>query len=136
MNGIPGLTSKPADKAEEVKEEVKEEVAAPTVSDEDREYNFTSHPIMNFAIGGFKFENGLHTVKGKHARDRFVKFLSTLPPSERARIKELDVDAAEAIAREFIAKNGGATKTIDSSIGERAQNNQVGQGKLEDSQKA
>jgi len=104
-------------------------------ADDSGTVRFSSHPIARYTIGEFSFENGLLTLTDPEKIERFRKVLKALPRSESNRIVELDVSAAEAQVRLLRDMQGGATKVTDSSVGDRAPNNQVGKGKLEDSGK-
>lgn len=95
---------------------------------------WTCHPIQRFGVGRFQFENGLLELDNAVDVAEFEKVLSELPVTERMRIKGIDLDAAEKVAREYMARQSKATKTIDSSIGERAQESpKIGTGTLQDS---
>lgn len=104
----------------------------PVASAVDNLVRFSSHPIMRYKIGRFRFADGLLTLASEQDVSDFRKTLGDLPLSERNRIRELDVSAAEAQVRAVLAQSPGATKGTDSSTGDRQPNNQVGKGKLED----
>ena len=140
MSGLKGLNlggddgkpetppSGPPENLEETKPESQkaeaEEIAAPA------EVHFSSHPIMRYTLGEYQFENGLLVLRADEA-ENFRQLLAEIPRSESSRIRELDVSAAEAQVRAMLAVQGRATKSIDSSTGDRAPNNQVGTGTLE-----
>lgn len=100
---------------------------------------YSSHPIANFRIGRFKFEKGLLRLDDKDAAD-FEKILESLPVTERSRVRKLDVAAAEKIVTDRLeeSRRYGATQSIDSTIGERADPNaaRVGTGRLGDDSEA
>lgn len=99
------------------------------------EFLYTCHPIMRFKFGDFQFNNGLLKIESVEEHEEFLKGLNhpKLPPSERIKIRAVDVKVAEAMVRERLKAPGGATKSIDSSTGDRKTGDQIGQGKLEDS---
>lgn len=82
---------------------------------------WTSHPVPNYMIGRFKFEKGVLKLNDPADIKEFENYLNdkNLPASEKNRIRELDISSAEAISRKFIEEQGGATKAIDSSTGDR-----------------
>ena len=94
---------------------------------------WSSHPIMRFTIGDYQFENGLLVLKTPAEAEDFQAMYDTLPISEKTRMRKLDLAAAEAIARQHIANQGGATQGIDSSTGERQNPDLVGKGTLGES---
>lgn len=94
--------------------------------------NFSSHPIVNFQVGRFQFKKSMLTLSAADAVE-LEELLETMPPMEASRVHKLDVAAAEALVRKRLEVFAGATKQIDSSIGERAPPPAVGIGKLGDS---
>lgn len=100
---------------------------------------YTSHPIKRYGIGRFQFENGTLILEDEADIEEFedvLKQLEKSAPAERNRIKSVDLAAAERISAEFQAKQGGATKGIDSATGERAGNQKPATDRLEDLNKA
>lgn len=101
---------------------------APGIGDtstEDGETCYTSHPIQRYRLGKYRFEKGVLKLKGKEVA-KFEELLDELPETERHRIKKLDVAGAERIARANMAKMGGATKQIDSTVGDRGEKAKTG----------
>lgn len=99
----------------------------------ESERAWTSHPIANYAVGDFRFENGILRLDDPEKIAEFEKLLEdkNFPASERHRIRELDVKGAEAISRKIRSEQGGnATKQSDSTIGERAVAPKTGTGDL------
>jgi len=92
--------------------------------------NYSSHPIMRYAIGDFQFNNGLLSLSKQDRVDEFEKVLSELPLSESIKVRKLDVAGAEEIAREFMARNPVVTRGMDSATGDRAPQNMRGTGVL------
>lgn len=107
----------------------KDEAPAETV---DGVARFSSHPIAKYRMGDYEFVNGLLELPESEA-DAFRELLASMPLSESHRVKELDVSAAEAQVRAILANQGGATKQIDSSVGDRAPSAAVGEGVLGES---
>lgn len=83
---------------------------------------YSSAPIQAYRVGPFRFEKGVLTFdEGQEDElESFETLLETLPAAERARVQKVDVEAAEAYVRDLRAQSGGATRGIDSSIGDRA----------------
>lgn len=107
-------------------------VAAGETAD-DGVVRYSSHPILNYGIGRFKFDNGLLALREKKDIDEFEKTLEQLPISERTRIKKLDLSAAEAQIRAVRDANPGASKAIGSESGDRDPGKKIGSGTLGDS---
>lgn len=82
---------------------------------------FTSHPIQQLRMADWQFEKGVLTFKEgeEESLEAFTKFLDSLPPIERSRVKKIDVEAAEKLIEELKSQEGGATQKIDSTVGER-----------------
>lgn len=93
---------------------------------------WSSHPIVRFTVGGYAFADGLLVLQTPEEADAFQKMYDELPVYEQTRIKKIDISAAEALVRQRLAEGGGATKEIDSSVGDRAPNKAVGTGSLLD----
>jgi hypothetical protein len=115
---------------EEEVEEVQEVEQVQEAQSDEPAVRWSSHPIARYCIGDFHFENGLLVLQTSEEADAFQKVYESLPVYEQCRLTKLDVSAAEAIVRERIANGGGATKVIDSSVGDRAPNGAVGTGDL------
>jgi hypothetical protein len=97
---------------------------------EDLGVQFSSHPIQRYRLGRrWQFENWILKLTDPEEIAEFRKAVESLPPAERLKIKELDLAAAERISREY-RSTGGATKAIDSSIGDRSQQPKTGTGIL------
>lgn len=97
---------------------------------------YSVHPIQNYKIGDFRFVGGLLTLTDPDEIAAFEAILADpkLPASERARIKKIDVGLAHKLVAERLATKGGATKAIDSTVGERASDSpKIGKGDLHDS---
>jgi hypothetical protein len=109
-----------------------EKRARESVADDATRYS--SHPIMNYKVGRFQFEDGLLTLKDDEDVKEFEKLLDNpkFPRSERARIKKLDLSAAEAQSRAVRANQPKASKSIGSESGDRDPGKQVGKGTLGD----
>lgn len=79
---------------------------------------YSSYPIPNFALGPFKFENGVLKLKGDRL-EQFEALLNNerLPAADRALIRELDISRVDAIveARRMAVQGG-----FDSSVGRAA----------------
>lgn len=109
---------------------------ANAISLDQKGTQYTSHPISNFRVGRFRFDKGLLRLDSDDASE-FEALLKTLPPTESSRVRKLDVEAAERIVRQRMASAPGATKSIDSSIGERPDlSASVGTGRLGDESEA
>lgn len=82
---------------------------------------YSSHPIRNYRVGRFQFDNGLLTLDSDEDNYDFLSIIDSkgFPTRERHLIKLLDMAAAESLSKEYQRKSG-ATKAIDSSVGERA----------------
>jgi hypothetical protein len=102
----------------------------PKPTADDGIVRFSSHPILKFKVGRFRFENGLLELRNEDDVDEFRKVLGDLPTPERLRIKELDVSAAEAQVRKVMGDSPRASKGIGSDTGDREPNKQVGKGVL------
>lgn len=107
-------------------------LAEATVSADDGVVRYSSHPILKYKIGRFKFENGLLELREKKDVEDFEATLKKLPRSESIRLKKLDLSAAEALVRATREAGPKATKGIGSEIGDRDSNNKRGTGRLED----
>lgn len=95
---------------------------------------YTSHPIRNYRIGKFQFQNATLTLDSEEEIEKFAALLDSLPPSEKSRIKLINVEAGEAIAKSHVEKV--VTQGIDSAVGRASvAPPQVATGKLEDSGK-
>ena len=92
---------------------------------------WSSHPILRYKLGRFRFEDGLLALREGKDVEEFEKLLDKLPIAERARIKKIDLSAAEAISRDVRENGPKTTKTVDSSVGDRDNKSRVGSGKLE-----
>lgn len=92
------------------------------MADKEPLATYSSHPIKRFGVGKFKFQNGILKLFSEEEVKEFENSLDGMPSSERHRIKKVDLAAAEAIVRERLAQQGGATKQTDSTIGERTTN--------------
>lgn len=105
------------------------------VTADDGAVRYSSHPIMNYKVGRFEFDNGLLTLRDDKDISEFRKLLEDpkFPRSERNRIKELDLSAAEAQSRLVRSQSPKASKAIGSDTGDRDPGKQVGKGRLEDS---
>lgn len=105
--------------------------AAPT--GDAAKIQYTCHPIKNYYIGEYHFENSLLTLKNADEEARFLAVINDdrFPERERHMIHKLDTSSAERISREYRQSQGGATKQFDSSTGERADSSpKVGVGDL------
>lgn len=91
---------------------------------------YTSHPISNYGIGRFVFEKGLLTLTSQRDADEFEAILAEQPEIERSRIKLVNLSMAEEISRQF-QRQGGATKQIDSTTGDRGVKPMTGKGSME-----
>lgn len=94
---------------------------------------YTSHPIRNYRIGRFRFEDSILTLKDEDEEQEFLAAINhpKFPERERHGIRKLDHSSAERISREYQKSKGGATKQIDSTIGERGNDSpRVGTGDL------
>lgn len=78
---------------------------------------YSSHPIPNFALGRFKFDNGVLKLDGEDLEE-FEKLLNDkrLPAADRALIRKLDIGRVDAIVEARRAVQGG----FDSSVGRAA----------------
>lgn len=108
-----------------------EESNAKSKSADDGAVRYSSHPILRYKLGRFRFENGLLTLREQKDIDDFEENLKHLPASERIRIKKLDLSAAEAQVRAVLENGPKASKRIGSETGDRQPSNQVGKGTLE-----
>ena len=108
-----------------------EVVSEPTA--DDGVVRYSSHPILRYKIGRWRFENGLLELRERADVEEFEEILKKLPISERTRIKKLDVSAAEAQVRAVRETSPVASKAIGSETGDRDPGKQVGKGTLEDS---
>jgi hypothetical protein len=122
--------SGPAANLENVESEVEQVQETQEVQGDEPAARWSSHPIARYTIGDYRFENGLLVLQTTEEADAFQKVYESLPVFEQSRLTKIDVSAAEAIVRERLANGGGATKVIDSSVGDRAPNGAVGTGDL------
>jgi len=124
-NQLPPRRMNPLPKAEV--REFETPVETPTTG------RWTCHPIQRFKISRFQFENGLLELTKAADVAEFTQMLSELPMTERMRIKDVDITAAEKVVADYIAQQGKVTQVMDSSIGERASDSpKLGVGRLED----
>lgn len=68
---------------------------------------FSSHPIQNFRIGNYQFVNSQLVVAEKDAQG-VRNMLDKLPLSERQKIQEVSVEAAE----EYLRNLGASAVTV------------------------
>lgn len=82
---------------------------------------YSSHPIVNYTIGGFTFANTLLDFNsGDYSEEeeaKFVKLHESLPPAEKNRIKKLDIGVAEEVSRRALSSTHIVTGTLDSGDG-------------------
>jgi hypothetical protein len=78
---------------------------------------WTSHPIGNYALGNFQFENGTLTLDDSEEIAKFESMLNdkNLPARDKALIQEVNVGRANQIAADFLAQRGRKTSGIDHS---------------------
>lgn len=74
---------------------------------------YTSFPIQNFSIGKFQFAKGKLLLSAADA-EVLDKILAASPKIIQKRVRKIDIEGANALAKKFMT--GGATKTIDSSL--------------------
>lgn len=91
---------------------------------------WSSHPITRYTVGDYHFANGLLVLQTEAEAAKFQEVYDALPVFEQTRLTKIDLSAAEAMVRERLAVGGGATKEIDSSVGDRAPNGAIGTGNL------
>ena len=82
---------------------------------DDGETVYSSHPIANYRIGRWQFENATLRLKGDDVSE-FEKFREKLPPVERNVVKKLDTDRVNSI----VEARRQATQQFDSSLGRDA----------------
>lgn len=70
---------------------------------------YSSHPISRYRVGRFQFEQGTLRLKGDDVGE-FEEIMRNQPPREQARVKKIDVEAANVVARNF-AKSQGSSRT-------------------------
>jgi hypothetical protein len=104
--------------------------AADSTLREDVAARWSSHPIQRYTVGNYHFEHGLLVLETQKEADEFQAVFDELPIYEKSRLNKIDLSSAEAMVRERIATGGGATKAIDSSVGDRAPAAEVGSGVL------
>lgn len=131
LEGVDSNEEAAAKLATEAAELERQHNAGPSADDGARRWS--SHPIQNYSIGRFHFENGLLTLRDSDDIAEFEKILDdkNLPRAERARVTELDVSAAEAQVRAVRETQPRASKAIGSESGDRDPGKQVGRGTLE-----
>ena len=123
-------TDEPADEqkdADGIPDVIIEQSEAPAAEPAAR---WSSHPIARYAVGDYHFVNGLLVLHTKEEAENFQKVYDSLPVYEQCRMTKIDLSAAEALVRERLAIGGGATKVMDSSVGDRAPHGAVGTGDL------
>lgn len=78
---------------------------------------WTSHPISNYALGNFQFENGTLTLTDPSEIERFETQLASphLPARDKALIQEINVDRANKIAADFLKQRGTKRTGVDHS---------------------
>lgn len=70
---------------------------------------YSSHPVSNYQIGRFQFNNSTLTLGNDDDISEFEGLLKTLPLYERNKVRTLSIDAANALAIE----TGRITKGFD-----------------------
>lgn len=82
---------------------------------------FSCAPVQNYGIGPYQFEKTLLRFEAgqEEELEKFKALVESLPAAERARIVYIDVEAAESQLAAIRAASGGATRAIDSTVGER-----------------
>jgi hypothetical protein len=108
----------------------------PPATADDGVVRWSSHPILKYKVGRFRFENGLLELREPQDVEDFQHIHDNLPKPEQIRIKKLDLSAAEAQVRKVLGDSPKASKGIDSDTGGRDPGKQVGKGELGDSQDA
>lgn len=74
---------------------------------------YTCLPSQNWRIGPFKFQKGqLHLLRAEDI-ESFEKLLEGIPPIDRARIKTLDLGAADELAKNLTPR---ATRGFDGGL--------------------
>lgn len=97
--------------------------------------SYTSHPIENFQVGPYVFEKTILTLEAADAA-KFEKFLESMPPVEKARVRKIDTSAAESLIADL--RTSSTTRDFDSSVGADALSRlrnigpTIGTGRLED----
>lgn len=95
---------------------------------------YSSHPIANYRVGRFQFENTVLDFNApKYDADdesEFKDILAKMPPIEQNRVKLLDVGLAEEQVRRVLASKALVTQTTDSSHGRDPRD--VGTGSVEE----
>lgn len=92
-----------------------ESEAAPIVQPKRFEKIYTCLPLKNLQIGKFRFENGQMTLDSEAEVAEFERVLNhpKLPAVTRAKIKTIDLAAAEALVAKSIPR---ATRGMDQGI--------------------
>lgn len=81
---------------------------------EDGVTMYSSHPIRNYQIGPYHFEDGVLRVEDDKIGE-FEKLLASLPESERVNIRKLDMSKVDRIVQ-----RRQASKQFDSGLGRDA----------------
>lgn len=76
---------------------------------------YTSHPVSRFRIGRFHFQNATLTLRDKEDISEFEKLMSKASPRDRALVRKIDVEAANALAK--ARTESSISKQFDSSVG-------------------
>jgi hypothetical protein len=108
----------------------KPELATKQPTADDGVVRWSSHPILKYKVGRFRFENGLLELRSDEDIEDFQKIHDDLPKPEQIRIKKLDLSAAEAQVRKVLGDSPKASKGIGSDTGGRDPGKQVGKGVL------
>lgn len=101
----PNITTTETDESDLIRqaalEEAQKRMAAKMESEAPVESGvFTSHPIANFCIGPHRFEKGrLDYSDNPEAAAKLRNLINQLPPVERARVRELNLNSADRLAR-------------------------------------
>lgn len=87
----------------------------------DAEAVFSSHPIQNFSLGRFQFENTLLRLHSAEDVAEFRKLRDKLPIYEQNVVKEIRSDVVDEIVEQRIASmRANVTQNFDSSVGRAA----------------
>lgn len=113
-----GLKAKDVDPQPELVGESKPPVE---VTEADLDFaHYTCHPLQRFVIGKFEFEQGALRLPLEEA-EAFDAMMAKQPPLIQARVKKIDVEAANEVAAKLAAVRVRGTDTSGLSKEEQAE---------------
>lgn len=84
------------------------------IAENEEQVTYSSHPILNYKLGRFQFVKGVLKLDAEDAA-AFDELLEKQPPREKARVKKIDRDAAERVAKRYLDQATIRTRGVDTA---------------------